>query len=651
MNGSRNGGSGTLARWLFSICLSLVLTACGGGGSATETAAVDPAGQQVVPATPTPVPTPVPTPDPTPVPVPDPTPEPTPEPTPAPAPTPAPVSTPEPTPSPTPAPAGTGSNPGNPVIVTSTKNQASRFLAQATLGANDALITEVANMGAEAWLEQQFALAPGFILPYANRLDETYLAMLGESDELSEAQLDRIGESPFYWKFAWWTAVLSSPDLLRQRVATSLTEIFVVSDRLDVLEDSPTSLASYYDVLLKHSFGNFRDLLLDVSLHPAMGVYLSHVNNAKTNPVTGTFPDENYAREVMQLFSIGLFELNIDGTQKLDGNGSPIATYDNADIREFAKIFTGLGFGGTDDDGQLLPFGTGEEERISLSLPMRMSDEHHEPGEKRLLKNQVVPAGQTGLQDINSAIDNLFNHPNVGPFIGRQLIQRLVTSNPSPAYVQRVAEAFNGGNGSVRGDMKTLIRAILSDPEARLAPSSASSRSGKLREPMLRHVHLLRAFNVSSTDGTFNLTDEAPRALTNQGILSAPSVFNFFRPDYSPNGVIKDAGLVAPEFQITTATTIVGMTNLVNLAIIDKEILFVPSAYAQPTLDFSRELGLAATPTALLDHLDTLLTYGTLSTTSRETILRALAGTDDPNERVDLAIYLMMISPDYAALI
>lgn len=543
-------------------------------------------------------------------------------------------------------------------VTTAQANDASRFLNQATMGANYATITQVAKMGKEQWLNEQFQQPVGYITPYTRALVDEANRIYG-IDEESEEELTleeeerrfdmvmaRLGDPERFYLNGWWTQALSSPDVLRQRVATALSEIFVVSLKVEELGTQPYPLSQYYDTLLEHSFGNYRDLLKAVTLNPAMGLYLSHVNNAKSNPTTGTFPDENYAREVMQLFSIGLFELNPDGSRKKDAQGNDIATYDNADIREFAKIFTGLTYGGEE-----IYWGNQEAEGEIYLYPMVMFEEQHEPGEKKLLNNQVVPAGQTGMQNIDAAIDNLFNHPNVGPFFGKLLIQRLVTSNPSPAYVSRVSAAFNGGNGIPRGDMKHLIQTILLDPEARQSPAQNQTTGGRLREPFLRLVHLMRAFNITSMDNTFNDNGFEFDDYLRQNIFSSPSVFNFFQPGYSPNGLIKDNGLVAPEFQITTAATILSIKNLILEATLYETPLLPVGQLPVGKLHLENENVLAADPAALLDRLDTVLTYGTLSQSTRDQIISAISQLDNQPERVLLALYLIMISPDYAVAI
>ena len=514
-------------------------------------------------------------------------------------------------------------------------DSASRLASRATYGLDYAAIEKLAAEGETAWLERQFTLPLG--------LHDTVVAELfarQAAGDFAAIEASRNNIEYAFRRVAWWQQAVYAPDLLRQRVAFALSEILVVSDQLDLLTVYPYALSNYYDTLLTHAFGNYRDLLRAVTLHPTMGVYLSHINNAKANPQENTYPDENYAREVMQLFSIGLFELNSDGSEKKDSEGRPIATYDNDDIREFAKIFTGLSFGGDNAFfGRRAPV---------FQQPMQMFAAFHEPGEKHLLNGFVVPAGQSPMQDLEDAIDNLFNHPNTGPFIGKQLIQRLVTSNPSPAYIARVSAAFNGDNTGVRGDMKAVLRAILFDPDA-VADPGTDPRAGKLREPLLRALALLRQFGVNSPDGFYANTGLLMENLLHQHPLSSPSVFNFFLPSHSPVGAIAAANMVAPEFQITNSSTIVAISNLVDIVLygdVVNDLKLPPFQAAELNLD--DYIALADDADALLTRLDTLMTYGTLSADTRSSILRVLQELDDPAFRVSTAIYLIFTSPDYA---
>jgi len=521
---------------------------------------------------------------------------------------------------------GGGSAPPPPSGPTGAQLQAAaRLLDTTTFGADYATIDAVARDGNAAWLDRQFALPPSTHLPIVVR----YLNQYG---------FDINANPPpgTFRRFAWWEQTLTAPDQLRQRVAYALTQIFVVSDNVDAIFIDPTALSSYYDMLLANAFGNFRDLLRAVTLHPVMGVYLSHVNNAKANPALNTFPDENYAREVMQLFTIGLFELNSDGTQKKDGSGNPIPTYDNADIQEFAKIFTGLSYG----PGQSGVAFFGNTNPV-MYVPMQMFDAFHDPGPKHLLNGVDVPAGQTGMQDIDAAVDDLFNHPNTGPFIGRLLIQRLVTSNPSPAYIARVAAAFAGGNGRPRGDMPAVLRAVLLDPEAATAIH--------LREPFLRYVALNRILHATSDDGTYPGLGYIAQFLLQQHVLSAPSVFNFYSPNFSPPGELGAGGKVSPEMQITTDSTIVGLSDLVAFTLYGTQSIDTPSGFTTIRLDLSDLEALADDADALIDRIDLEFTSGRMDAATKSAIRGAIAPiTNDAAGRTKLALYLALISPAYA---
>jgi len=512
---------------------------------------------------------------------------------------------------------------------------ASRFLSQATLGADYPLITHVASLGEEVWLEAQFNQPIGYLYPYTHYLTELNL---GDSE---------IFGSPAKWHMhAWWTQVMTSPDLVRQRVALALNEIFVISQNVAEIGETPYMVSAYYDLLLDSSFGNFRDLLKGISLNSAMAVYLSHLNNAKADESKGTFPDENYAREVMQLFTIGLFELHQDGTRKKDINGNDIPTYGQSEIRGFAKIFTGLSY--NSDEG----FGAEDQRQEDYIKPLKMFDAYHSPGEKHLLNGLIIPSGQSGMQDFEQAIDNLFNHPNIAPFIGKQLIQRLVKSNPSPAYVARVSAAFNGVSDGVRGDMKAVVRAILLDPEARATPSQMTDNPGRLREPFLRLLRLTRSFNATTPDRNYAGGPGGDGYEIQQQIrqypMYAPSVFNFFQPSYVPNGELKEAGLVAPEFQITTSTTIIEIKNLVAWWVQSGELEGAAGNLSPQRVSFEQELTLANSTEQLINRLDTLLTYGTLSQHTRNIVKQVVESEPEPLLKVQKAIYLIATSPDFA---
>jgi uncharacterized protein (DUF1800 family) len=518
-----------------------------------------------------------------------------------------------------------------------TMERSSRFLAQATLGASMEEVERVEALGFESWIDEQLGQ------PYSSHLDE--LERLQSRYAIAGDQIAYA--SPTFRRFAWWNEVMTSPDVLRQRVALALSEILVVSELSDALFIDPRSVASYYDLLLTHAFGSYEELLLAVTLHPAMGSYLSHLNNDRSNLAIGRFPDENYAREAMQLFSIGLFELLPDGTQVLDSDGEPIPTYDNEDITEFAKVYTGLGL-----QGPFARFGGPFGDR---ALPMIMYEDHHEAGAKTLLDGFILPGGQTGMQDIEDAIGHLADHPNVGPFLATRLIQRLVRSNPTPAYIERVADVFDDDGSGARGNLGAVVRAILLDDEARRDPSDETD--GFLREPFLRWVTLLRAFDASAASGEYLVDGGIPGFLLQQHPMASPSVFNFFQPDFAPNGPIKDAGLKAPEFQITTDSSVIWLANLAFVFVVSEpaipadESLFAPGSIAPEdiplALDLSDETDLVDDVEALVDRLDLLLTYGTLSESTRTLITDALEDTD-PAARAVLALNLFLSSPDYA---
>ncbi len=519
--------------------------------------------------------------------------------------------------------------------------QSSRFLAQATLGASMEDIERVEALGFESWIADQLALPPSRHAEALERLRAAY----------GDPALQSTSISPQFRRYAWWDRVMLAPDLLRQRVALALSEIFVVSEQMDQLFIRPDAVASYYDMLLENAFGSYEELLLDVTLHPAMGVYLSHLNNDRSDAAIGRFPDENYAREVMQLFSIGLFELEPDGRLRLDPNGDPIPTYSNFEITEFAKVFTGLGLQGP---GAFFGGRNGDYTR-----PLVMYEAHHEPGPKQLLGGFTIPAGQSGMQDVEDAIAHLADHPNVGPFLARRLIQRLVKSNPSPEYVARVAAVFDDDGSGLRGNLGAVVREILLDPEARRDPGEEDD--GFLREPFLRWVSLLRTFDAASPSGEYLIEGDSVGFLVGQHPMASPSVFNFFQPDFAPNGPIQQAGLVAPEFQVTSDASVIWIANLATIFLFNEPAFVAGAERLRPgsidpadlaiTLDLSDEIALATDVDALLDRLDLLLTYGTLSAASRESIRELVEDPLLPAElRPAVAIHLILMSPDYSVL-
>jgi uncharacterized protein (DUF1800 family) len=376
-------------------------------------------------------------------------------------------------------------------------------------------------------------------------------------------------------------------------------------------------------------------LLEDITLNPAMGRYLDMLKNQKASTDGTRLPNENYARELMQLFSIGLYRLNLDGSLTLDPAGFPIATYNQDAILGSAAVCTGWTYYQATTPYVFNP-------PANWRLPMVNVASRHSTDAKQILDGVVVPANQTADQDLKTMLDTIFNHPNVGPFICRQLIQRLVTSNPSPGYLYRVASVFNNNGQGVRGDLQAVVKAILMDYDAR-GNAGVTQGAGHAREPVVRLTNLLRAFGATSPDGKFSIRN----ILTNLGqeAMHSPTVFNFFAPDYSAPGDIAAAGLKSPEFEITNETTVVTVANYYRGAIYSG----LGPTTARVTLNISNEIALAANPTQLIDHLNALLMYGNMSTAMRTILINAVTQipSNNPTERARTAIYLVINSPEY----
>jgi len=532
--------------------------------------------------------------------------------------------------------------------------ETSRFLSQAAFGANLTYIDSISKMSFEGWLDDQFEkplpIMTDTIIDIWERARQMFIDAGGDSAAY--------GSQPYnhHFMYSWWQLNMTNEDLLRQRIALSLSEIMVISFR-DVLDGFGIAEANYYDIFLRNAFGNYYDILHEVALHPAMGVYLSHFNNPKTIPEQNIHPDENFAREIMQLFTIGLFELNQDGTRKTDNEGKYIPTYNNQDIKEFAKIFTGLGPGAIVENEWVDEPDFGVDKWLTdFTVPMAMYEDWHEQGEKYLLNDTVVPSGQTGMQDIDMAIENLFYHENVGPFLARRLIQSMIKSNPTPEYISRVAAAFNDNGANERGDMKAVIKAILLDEEARVCAWINNPEQGKLREPMQRYFHFCRAMDKTSPYGIYWNVAYGFFDATGQLPLGSPTVFNFYLPDYQPSGPISDAELYAPEFQIHNSQTSISYVNQVDHWVNWGVLMDTWEALGiSVTLDRSQLIPLAKDPQVLVDRLDIVFTQGMLSEETRKLIVNELNKITNENAwayylefRVNMALYLFMISPDYA---
>ncbi|BCU79853.1 DUF1800 family protein [Luteolibacter sp. LG18] len=535
-----------------------------------------------------------------------------------------------------------GGAPGTTVAGTPSPVQAARFLMQSTFGPVPQDIDAVRQSGYAAWIDAQLQLPPSYLQPYIKAIKADAAGQHADKsynfNDLDNFVYGNNVTTPFARN------AVGAPDQLRQRVAFALSQILVVSRRDAQLEEKPEGMANYYDTLVRNSLGNYGTLLREVALHPAMGWYLSHVGNQKADPSIPRYPDENFAREVMQLFSIGLWELNPDGSRKLDGNGEPIPTYDNGTITEMARVFTGLYFdapygwegGGWSDD--------------DYTKPMVMYPEYHDFGKKTLLHGFILPEREetaaNGMQDVIDAVDCLFRHPNTPPFVSRQLIQFLVMDNPSPAYVKRVQDVFVNDGSGVRGNLGAVVKAILLDPDARNAPVSPGQ--GKMREPVIRTMHLGRLFKVTETNPDFtwwNWTDTY-YGFTSQEPLNSPSVFNFYTPVYQAPGEIRNTGLVSPGFQLVNTYTSVSFPNL----LLDYLHEGFRSAWDHRyPLDYHATLLVAASPEALVDQVNLLVCAGNMTARTRSILITRL---NDPNlnqnDRVALAVWLAMTCPEGA---
>ena len=519
-----------------------------------------------------------------------------------------------------------------------TAEQASRLLTQATFGPTVEDISRLESMGTAAWFNDQFSKPQTLHLAYMNNAQTN----LAAGQTLSANQ--------FYESF--WKQAITGDDQLRQRVTYALSQIFVISFQNTTLASMPRGVASYYDTLGAYAFGNFRDLLQAVTLHPMMGMYLSSLGNQKK--AGAREPDQNYAREVMQLFTIGLEQLNVDGTD----TGNP--TYTNDDIVALANVFTGWSWAGPDQsDNRFYGYNNPAPDPNRDWLPMQNYSKFHETAAIACPTQTLginIPPGLSGADSLKIALDALFNNPNVGYFIGRQLIQRLVISNPSPNYIGRVAAVFNNNGQGVRGDMKAVIKAVLLDPEAMTPLDTSNTTNGKLREPVIRLANWMRAFHVNSSSGRFPITnlDNTSNAL-GQTPMNSPTVFNFYRPDYQPpNSKLSSAALIAPEMQITDETSVIGYLNLMKCVIQNGVGSTVPyaslcSSASDIKANYTSELALAANPDLLVNRISLLLMQNQMSPYLHDKIVAAITSNTSNTaiNKVYLAIYLAMASPEY----
>ncbi len=533
--------------------------------------------------------------------------------------------------------------------------EAARFLLQAQFSASDAEISAVRAKGYSAWLDEQFN-APTGVKAWDWLQGRGYGAIDTRNYYNAEYPTD----------FFAWQQLMAAPDALRKRLALALSEFFVVSiEGVSSLWRSQ-SMAAYWDILATNAGGSFRKLLDDITLCVAMGVYLNTRGNQKED-ARGRQPDENYAREVMQLFTIGLYQLNNDGTEKRDASGSRIETYNQSDVSNLARVFTGYDNDFSTDTQTANPFDDGRQIYSTnfTRLPMRFIAGRHSTLEAKFLGTTVAP-GTPGATALKSALDTLFNHANVGPFFGRQMIQRLVTSNPSPAYVGRVASVFNDNGAGVRGDLKALFTAILLDDEARGPQGLTSPGFGKVREPMIRLVQWARSFGLTSVSGSWKITDmSSPSARLAQSPLRSPSVFNYFRPGYVPPATaLALAGAAAPEFQIVSETTVSGYLNFIQdvtrrgIAVKNPLVPYQVNAGADVfdmQASYVNELAIAPDAGALVQRLNLLLCAGQMSTQNQSLIVDALTvspitatSSDSAKlDRIASAVLLVMASAEY----
>ena len=535
-----------------------------------------------------------------------------------------------------------------------------RFLQQAQFDSSEADIAAVKSKGYATWLDEQMALP----------------SSPGAWDWLDSRGYSVVDMREFYFAewylpdYMIWNQLVRSPDQVRRRMALALTEYFVVGiDGITQPWFKAQQLANYYDILCNNAFGNFRQLLEEVTLSVAMGSFLNTLNNEKEDPFSGRQPDENYAREVMQLFTIGVSQLNLDGTAKTDASGNPLDSYTQADVTNLARVFTGYV---TDErDGYTKspapPFYYNVAKATYTRKPMMFLTYRHSQLEKKFL-GTTIPANTDGPESLRIALDTLANHPNVGPFFARQMIQRLVTSNPTPAYVSRVATVFNNDGTGTRGNLKAVFRAILLDDEARSTANLSAPAHGKLREPMLRFAQWARTFKLTSKRGTWKISPPNWGATTlSQYPFRSPSVFNFFRPGYvPPNTRLAELKATAPEFQLVNESTVGQYVNFLENILPDGIYVRGPELIEPPMKDsstdgfdlapdYSAEIALATDATALVRRLNLLLAAGRLSETTETTIINAvksdklIASSPDSakSKTVARAILFVMCAPEY----
>lgn len=540
-----------------------------------------------------------------------------------------------------------------------TRQEAARFLTQATFGPTEAQIQEVMSKGYAKWIDDQLALPATSHRAYWDAAD----AAIKAADATKSAGQGEVLQS-------FWKQAIGGNDQLRQRMSYALSQVMVISMQDNSVGDNPRGVAGYMDMLGDKGLGNYRDLLQGVSTHPMMGYYLTFLRNQKEDLASGRVPDQNYAREVMQLFSVGLVKLNPDGTVFKDAQGNSVETYTASDIAGLSKVFTGWSYAGPDATSTRF-YGGGTQDVDRMWKPMQAYPQFHSISEKTFL-NFTIPAQTTAdpAKSLQQALDVLAGHDNVPPFICRQLIQRFVTSNPSPAYVNRVAAVFRDNGSGTRGDMKAVLKAILLDTEARssanLGSSGAALQFGKVREPVLKLSAVLRAFAATSDSGAYlvGVTDDPATSLS-QTPMRSPSVFNFYRPGYAaPGSTSGTAGLVAPELQIMHETSTAGYVNYMRDAVsagVGARGLDGKASRRDLQMDYTPALAVADQPAQLVELVNQRLLYGQMSTGLRSELTTLMdklpipAATGSNQTAIDTAkknramavIWLTAISPEF----
>ncbi|MFK7738305.1 MAG: DUF1800 family protein [Pirellulaceae bacterium] len=549
--------------------------------------------------------------------------------------------------------------------------RATQFLQRATFGPTDEEVDALTKRmlqvgvvrGAEAWIDRQFDLPATYHQPLAEEMVEA---------DGFETTLTGINVSRYRYH-AWWHIAITSEDQLRQRMAWALMQICVIGPNASNFNNAQAGklgkgrwlgMSNYYDMLLRNSFKTYRDVLGDVTFHPNMGVWLSHLRNRKADSSANRFPDENYAREVLQLFSIGLYELNPDGSHKTDSEGNSIPTFDNTTIETFARLFTGL----TYNQSNTITWGT-----VNFQEPMMIFEDEHDRDPKQVFNGVTLPGDTDGIADINAGLDNIMAHENIGPFICRRLIQRFVRSNPSKGYLERVVTKFNNNGQGVRGDLKAVIKAILLDQEAwagiRMKPISKPLRLyvegrgtefSRLQEPVLAYASFLRRYAVSTDYQNDWYMFNSLNWHLNQYPYGSPSVFNFYLPDFQPAGEITSYvasenlpgdSLYAPEFQLLDGVYANRIPNLfrgnVNNGVFTQTLLWRDEGNitATTTFDYPDEIALAGDPQKLVEYLDAKLCCGTMDDKTRQRIVEAISISTNENNRYRAALSAVLNSP------